>query len=144
VLPEPIDIVLDKPRRLRFNLEALMLAEREINRSRGVRPAEYINIEYLILWSASAQVAGTGSFALDLVTTLLWAGLRWEDKALTVDKVPALMDASPLTHGEIMTTIWEAYNLHSKRARKPADTAPPVEDSDPLAQRPGSITGALQ
>jgi len=145
VLPEPVAIELDRPRRLRFNLEALMLAEREINRRRGVRPAEYVNIEYLIISSASAQVAGTGGFALDLVMTLLWAGLRWEDKALSVDNMPALIEASPLTHGQMMTIIWDAYASHSKRKNTSTDDgAPPVEDSHPLAQRPGYNTGALQ
>lgn len=145
MLPEPIDITLDKPRRLRFNLEALMLAEREINRNRGARPSEYINIEYLIISSASAQIAGTGGFALDLMTVLLWAALRWEDKALTLDKVPTLVEASPLPHGQIMTLIWDAYISHTQRHKKTtADDAPPVEDRDPLAPRPGSNTGVLQ
>jgi hypothetical protein len=122
-----------------------MLAEGEINRRRGARPNEFVNIEFLILSSAAAQVSGVGGFPLDLLVVMLWAGLRWEDPTLSIQMVPSLMEASPLTRGAIATKIWDAYMLQSKRSKEPEGQAEGANgDKDPLAPRPGSNTGVLQ
>ena len=49
---EPIEIELDKPRRFKLNLRALMRAEREINRQRGAGVADYVAIDNLVLEAA--------------------------------------------------------------------------------------------
>jgi hypothetical protein len=147
MLVETVEVELDKKRELRFSMEALMLAEREINRRRGARISEFVNIEYLIIAAASAQVSGSGGFPLDLMTVLLWAGLRWQEPQLSVETIPQLIDQSPLTHGEIMTRVWDAYLAQNKRKSKEAQDEEEKDkehDGDPLARRPGSTTGVLQ
>lgn len=68
-----VEITLDKPRRLLFNLNAMAAYERETGKNFLDLPKE--------------NVSAT------LLRTLLWAGLMHEDKSLTIEQVGAFMDS---------------------------------------------------
>jgi hypothetical protein len=146
---EPIEIELDKPRKVFLKAEALMRAEKEINRQRDAKIADHVSIDFLIFKAASDFLQGTGNFPLDLVAVLLWAGLNaapHETKdEVTVDKVLDLIDLSPLPRGQILTRLWEHYSDVTKREPSTSSAQGNGEDKpDPLARRPGSTSGVLQ
>lgn len=133
---EPVEIELDKTRHLLFNLRALFHAEREINRWRRADVKDFVSIDYLIISAAQKGLMAAGAFPLDLLITLIWAGLTHEDPELTIDQVCDLIGRSPLQRGKIVDATWEAYDRSVRKAGKePANG----EDQDsPLAQSPGS------
>lgn len=66
-----VNIELDKPRRIRFDTNALCDAEEAL----GVGIGAMLN-----------QQVG-----FRVIRALLWAGLRWEDRGLTLERTGALM-----------------------------------------------------
>jgi hypothetical protein len=146
MLIEPIEIELDKPRKFFLSMKALMRAEQDINRRRGIPAAQHTSIDFLVWKSAAGQVAGTDSIGLDLMVTLLWAGLSNmdPDPAITFDSVLGMMDASPLTRGAIVTKIWNHYNEVTLKQKKESPPIDEVEDSESLARRPGANSGVSQ
>jgi hypothetical protein len=144
MLFEPIDLDLDRKRKFKLDLEALENAETQINRRRGVAPTERIGIDFLIFDSARK----TSGLPLDLVIVLLWAGLIAEDPALTLDQIRPLMEASPLTRGQIVTKIWDHYIEVTSKDQVTGKTKDESDAGDgekrPLALRPGSTSGPLQ
>lgn len=158
---EPIELELDKPRKLYLTLRALMRAETEINRLRGAAASERVSIDYLVLKAARDYLTGGGNFPLDVVVMLVWSGLlavdqqfcekrgldkQWINEPLTVDQVLDMIEASPLKRGSILTRLWDHYNEVTTKEKNedssPDDEAPGGDD--PLAQRPGSSSGPLQ
>ncbi|MGH7874998.1 MAG: hypothetical protein ACREQO_22615 [Candidatus Binatia bacterium] len=109
VLFEPIEIELDKNRQFK------------LNRRRG--GSEWLSIDFLILSAAKSSLHESGSFPLDLLTVLLWAGLVEAiagdyiikvtegklEPVIPLETVPDLLDASPLPRFRILTLIWEYY-----------------------------------
>jgi len=94
---------LDKPRELRFGFKAT----REIRRKFGDR-----NVESLL------------NIKVDEMPILAWAGLKWDDKTLTVEKVEDLLDdAIPKKYTILRVTeiVLEAFSDHmgitSKKAK---------------------------
>ena len=71
-----VQIVLDKPRVIKFNLWALAEAEKELN----APISELLNTK----------------LQLNAVLTLLWCGLRSDDKKLTREKVGLLVTPDKL------------------------------------------------
>lgn len=139
---KPIEIMLDKPRRLRPTHRALFEAEQKINELRHATPATACSIDYLIVKAYNDTLAGTGTYPLDLTVVLLWAFLLPDDPKLTTDRVMAAMDATELTRGQINDALWRAYIAV---AGKNITSAPaPEEDKkkDP-SQQTGSDFGAL-
>jgi hypothetical protein len=68
----PFDL-LDKPRNLRFSINALADLEQHL----GIGPA---------------QIFEEGRVGFLTIRGLLWAGLRWEDKRLTPERVGDLIE----------------------------------------------------
>lgn len=137
----PVEILLGKPRKLLFDHQALCSAEREINKQRGVAPAEFVSIDFLMISSARAGLSGSGGFPRDLIAVMLWAGLLREDPKLTVSQAEKLIDQSPLPHGEIVDLVWEAYARAAARNKNLEPETSNVEQEPqypPLAPRPGS------
>ena len=66
-----VPIELDKPRRLRFDVNALADAEQSLGMGLGKILGEEASF-----W---------------LIRTLLWAGLKWEDRRLTPEKAGAIL-----------------------------------------------------
>jgi hypothetical protein len=87
----PIPIQLDKLRHIKLDLRALALAEREI--ARFWERKERLSI---------VQIFQGGDVGIADLCILLWAGLRHEDPALTVDQ------AFTLASGVSMQVVSEA------------------------------------
>lgn len=88
-MAESIDIVLDKPRRLRFDLPAV----EDLERAYGDRP----------LCQLVQDINNLGVTALKLA---LWAGLKHEDKSLTPSLVRKMM-TSYLDSGKPLSDLAE-------------------------------------
>jgi hypothetical protein len=146
---EPIEIELDKPRRFKLNLRALLRAEHEINRQRGAGVADYIAIDNLVLEAARQSMLRY--FPLDLLAVLLWAGLNEialdeKQEQIGLDAILELIEASPWTRPRLAAAVLEYYlQITSKAMEKKEEDKEVSEDQPPpLAGRPGSISGALQ
>lgn len=69
---------LDKERHLRFNLNALVLLEKETGRSMSDLVPD--------------EKTGKNGFDMEMLRALLYAGLKWEDKELTIELVGDMID----------------------------------------------------
>ena len=143
MLYEPIEIELDRKRKYKLDIRALMRAEREINRRRGADVGQFVSIDSLIIDGAKRSLNANGSFPLDLFCVLLWAGLTDEEPNLTIDQIPDLLEATALSRSNIITKIWDYYlSITLKPDVKPSEAN--GADQRPLALRPGSTSGPLQ
>lgn len=109
---------LDKPRELRFGFKAI----REIRNKFGERSVEsLLNIKW------------------DEVPILVWAGLKWEDKQLTVDRIEDLLDAAipaKYTIVEITKTVVDAFAEHMGLKLGKKDKAGDQETSQKTKKQP--------
>ncbi len=85
-------IELDKPRKLRFSINQLVEAEELLGRP-------------------ITEVFKDGRIGLRELRLLLWVGLKWEDRRLTLQQVGELMDTVSLTYiaeklGEAITNAF--------------------------------------
>lgn len=81
-------INLDKERHLKFNLNALIIAEKITGKKISELGAE------------------DGGMDLEFLRAMLYAGLKWEDKELTLDSVGDYIDMDNL--GEVSEKLGEA------------------------------------
>ena len=93
-----IEIELDKPRNLLFDLNAMAAYEKETGKNFLDLPGE--------------KVSAT------LLRVVLWAGLIHEDKTLTLEKVGAMMDAENMV--TIQKKIVEATVANSPKVEEGA------------------------
>jgi hypothetical protein len=144
---EAIDIVLDKPRRLRLDHAGLFRAECEINRIRGASPEERAGIDYLMV-RAYSGILRSVLLPLDLLFCVLLQALLHEDPKLTFDDMPKLIEASPLTRGDISVFLWEAYlkcagkNLRIKTEDSTAEAGSEEEEKKSASLASGEGNGA--
>jgi len=115
---EPIEIVLDKPRKLMLGHWGLYTAEMEINKQRGAKPEEHVAIDFMMVDAYNRIFLKTGLLPLDLMVCVLWAGLLHEDPKITKEKVAALMDQSQLSRADLSAKVWAAYFSSSKNSLK--------------------------
>jgi hypothetical protein len=80
---QPIDIDLDKPRRLLLTVGGLKAAERELNKSRNLQPRKAI---FRIMMEELPQVE-QGDVGMDFCEAILWASMLHEDPALSIEAV---------------------------------------------------------
>lgn len=71
-----VQIILDKPRLIRFNLYALALAEKEL----GIPVTEMMNTK----------------LPLNTILVLLWCALKSEDESLTLEQVGKMVTADKI------------------------------------------------
>lgn len=83
-------IELDRPRKLRYTFNSLVLAEEVLGKPIAV----------------GMLVAGMKELRI-----LLWAGLKEEDSNLTLEQVGNLIDESPLGFEEITSKVVEALEI---------------------------------
>ena len=81
-----ITINLDKERHLYFNLNSLIIVEKETGQK--------------------FNELGEDNMSLEMLRALLYAGLKWEDKSLNLDDVGELIDFDNLQ--EVMEKLGEA------------------------------------
>jgi hypothetical protein len=145
MLFEPVELELDRKRKFKLNIRALMRAEREINRRRGAEIDAFVPIDALIADCIDSEKE-TVKVPLDLLSVLLWAGLSDDDAMLSIDQIPDLLETSPLSRSQLVATIYEHWiKVTSKgKSETPAEETVNGADKSPLAQRPGSTSGPLQ
>lgn len=120
----PIPIQLDKLRHIKLDLRALALAEREI--ARFWERKERLSI---------VQIFQGGDVGIADLCILLWAGLRHEDPALTVDQ------AFTLASGVSMQVVSEAMGQALREQLGTGDvSADPPQPT--TAATPSASTGA--
>ena len=97
---------LDRPRGLRFRHAALSALEQHFGCKLG---------------DIGDKLGNPGA---DDLTAFLWAGLLWEDKALTLAGTAKLIDEGESEYGEILAAVFEAFNL---AFGQPKNVTGPVE-----------------
>jgi len=127
---QPIPIQLDRLRHIKLDLRALALAEREI--ARFWERKERLSI---------VQIFQGGDVGIADLCILLWAGLRHEDPALTVDQAFALVS------GVSMQVVSEAMGQALREQLGACtQTAPDGAPADPpmptTAAIPSNSTGS--
>lgn len=146
-LIEPIEVVLDKPRKILINHLALYRAEAEINKLRFARPEQYVSIDVLMIEGFNNLFRARGMLPMDLLLCMLWAGLVYDDPKkprLTIEQVAALLDASETNRGEISGALWAAYFKVAGKNLKvvgPEDSAQDAGEKKTEGQPTGSGNG---
>jgi hypothetical protein len=118
---EPVEVMLDKKRRLRFSMRALRCAEKRLTELRG----EKIKIFNLL------SPANQDKLGPDEIIVLFHQGLLQDDPSLTEEQVEEMIDVRALD------------GLAERLAEALGGPKPNTEarDSRPLARSPGSISG---
>ncbi len=102
-MPKPFVMVeLDKPRRMRFSVNAIVELEGILKKPISAIP---------------------GSISITDIRALVYCGLRWEDRSLTLDKVGEMLDEADL---QVITgQAVEALNLGlGSPEKKDGESAP--------------------
>lgn len=81
-MPGHVEITLDKSRRLRYDINAIADLEEKLGRGVGAMLSEE-------------------AMGLSTVRGLLWAGLKWEDRGLTVDRAGQLLQDHLASGGDL-------------------------------------------
>jgi len=109
---EPVEILLDKPRKFLINHTALRRAETEVNKQRFAKPIEHTNIDNLMVSAYNTVYRLSGMLPRDLLTCLLWASHVPEnpkEAKLTIEKIDDLLDQSQSSDADIAVILWNAY-----------------------------------
>jgi hypothetical protein len=133
-LPRPvprITLQLDRERHLVLSLTAAYLAEQELRKIHG--PGYNLMRAYQ-----------QGQLGITEILTLLWAMLRREDKALTIEQVGDLIHAGNFER--IKDAVLSAVVEHAVTGEPPASQngrggAPPEEEGSPSGESTGSASG---
>lgn len=92
-----VEIILDKPRHLKFGLRALSIMKTELKTA-----------------PADAVIATADQLAI-----LTYACLAWEDKSLTLDKTMDIVDQSGIDLGVLRAKVNEAIGLVAPESKPP-------------------------
>lgn len=122
---EPVDVMLDKKRRLRFTMGALRRAQRRLDELRG---GEKVSIFQLL------SPANKDQLSPDEIVVLFHQGLRADDPSLTEEQVDELLDVRDLD--AIAEKL--ALALGGAGAAKGKEGG---ADASPLERSPGSTSG---
>ena len=109
-----VDVVLDKPRRLLYNLNAMAAYERETGKN--------------FMAISEEKMSAT------IVRAILWAGLVHEDKDLTVEQVGEMMSTDNML--AIQEKVLLAMTANAPVAKAPAEPAESGQETPPLAAAP--------
>lgn len=146
-LIEPIEITLDKPRKLLINHLALFKAETEINRMRFAKPEDYAAIDVLMIDAFNHIYRGKGMLPLDLLLCLISFGLVYDspkEKRFTIEEIAALLDGSDVNRAELSGVVWGAYFRIAGNNLKAVEGDAPPDEKKSEGQRTGLPNGALQ
>lgn len=134
---EPVEIILDKPRKLLINHFTLYRAEAEVNRLRYAKPEEYASIDVMMVEGFNHIFKSLGMLPMDLMLAMLCHGLVYEDpkeKRLNIEQVAGLLDLPEVDRQVVSTAIWAAYFKVAGKNIKivgPEDTEKKTDLSDP-------------
>lgn len=127
---QPIPIHLDKLRHIKLDMHALALAEREI--ARFWERNERLSI---------VQIFQGGDVGVADLCILLWAGLRHEDPALTVDQAFSLAGAASMQ--AVSEAMGQALREHLGTGPSAAPDGAPADPPQPTtAAIPSTSTGS--
>lgn len=136
-LLETVEIELDRKRYMVFDHEALRLAERELNKFRGVQPAVWAGIDEYV-GMANIRRTLVGVYPADFTQIMLWAGLHREDADLAIETAGALITDRNYVSDKIFEALEKCWP-----AKTPADQSDNSEAVKKKADQPtGSDTGA--
>lgn len=128
---EASKILLDKPRRILMNHQALFKAEGQINAIRGSSTFARVSIDYLIVNAFNALTILKAPFPLDLLASLLWASIVREGKEeIAFEQVFELLDNSETSTNDIAVALFEAYCKTAGKNLKRDDDATPDADQE--------------
>jgi len=82
---EPIEVELDRPRKLLLTLEALKRAQTELNRERQNDPPK------AIFRMMSEEMEKGVDIGVDFCEVMLWAAMLYDDPGITIDQVGRIM-----------------------------------------------------
>jgi hypothetical protein len=134
-----IPVMLDKERHLLFDRTAVKVIEVELTRIWG---REYTFYQVLRLAAEMLQDNDFAKLSFLNISVLLWAGCLHEDPQLTRATVEeALPYTDPSALIPYLGFILQAWHAASPPAPEPQDRE--VPDSNPLAESPGTPSGAL-
>jgi hypothetical protein len=127
---EPVEVLLDKPRKLLINHFCLYRAEAEVNKLRFAKPEEYCAIDVLMVDAFNHLYRARGMLPLDLLLCMIAFGLVYEpkEKRLTLEQIAELLDASELSRAELSGIVWGAYfKVAGKNLKQVAAEGPDEE-----------------
>lgn len=124
-----MQIQLDRERNLRFNLNTLAWLEAELSERSGGK----LGVEFLEWFVQRLQKA-----SFELQTALLWACLRHEDKAITIDQAGELLSLDPMTCSAKCMEAMSAF--FAGAYRRPLSSAAAANASDGSTSEPSAAT----
>ena len=126
---QPIEIVLDKPRKLLINNMALYKTEADINRLRYAKPEDYASIDVLMVDAFNHLFRARGLLPMDLMLSMLVNGLIYEkgEKRLSLEEIAELIDNSESSRAELSGQVWAAYFNNAGKNLKFSDK---IEDEE--------------
>jgi len=84
-ISEPIEIELDRPRKLLLTIQALKRAQTELNRERQTDPPKPI---FRIM---SEEMEKGVDIGVDFCEVMIWAAMLYDDPDITIDQVGRIM-----------------------------------------------------
>lgn len=142
---EPVEIVLDKPRKLLINHWTLYRAEAEINKLRFAKPDDYVSIDVLMVDGFNNLFRARGMLPMDLLLCMICYGLQYDDskeKRLTLEQVAGLLDTSETSRAEISGTVWGAFYKVAGKHLKIATAADVAADEEQEKKNKDQPTGS--
>lgn len=125
MIVEPVEVVLDKPRKLVLNNKALFEAETKINEIRRSGSFGRVSFDYLVIQATNAMQIMRAPFPRDLLAASLWAGIiRDPGEKISFEDIFDIMDNSETSIMDIGVAVFEAY---SRSAGKNIKEVPPGE-----------------
>lgn len=109
MIVDPVEIVLDKPRRLLITKRGLRLAEAELNKQRYPITGRVSNIDAYVVQAINDVIRLGGIMPRDLIVCLLWAALLHEDSKLKIEQIDEIMDKSVTGDAEISGQLMGLY-----------------------------------
>lgn len=134
---QPVDILLDKPRRLLLNHRAFCLAESEINKRRFAKMEDYRGLDDLMIDANNRLLLRGRMPPMDLLIVMIWAGLLFENPALKIDDIAPLLDASSTPRAELCGAVWRAWiefsgaNLMAQAPGAPSEEKKTLPEGQP-------------
>lgn len=143
---EPVEVSLDKPRKLLINHFCLYRAEAEVNKLRFAKPEEYCSIDVLMVDAFNHLYRARGMLPLDLLLCMICFGIVYEpkEKRLTLEQIAEVLDASEMSRAELSGIVWGAYFTVAGKNLKQVD-APDEEKKTadpPTGQSSGPLDGS--
>jgi len=146
LLIEPIEILLDKPRKILVNHAALFRAEGEVNRVRGNNAFGRVSIDYLMVNAFNAMTFMGAPLPLDLLAALLWASLVREPKEeIAFDDIFGMLDKSQTATNDLAVSLWQGYVATAGKSLKQGESkeVDPDQEKKTVSPETGFGSSAL-